>query len=157
MAIKKIPAPLSGAVRIAAHLCGVICLLGACWSVWVLTDPKVGVSCVGVQVTMQIVVAIVVFALPTNLEKQRTQLLAEREAAPAEGKLEYEEAPAPPDLVFIGVMTGILSLWAVPVVFGPVAIICGLIATALGHLKGLVAIALGIFSGGIWLAIFWWL
>src|SRR5262249_52871708 len=83
MAKKNIPAPLSGAVRIAAHLCGVICLLGACWSVSVLTDPIARNSSPGLgvilQLTMQIVVAIVVFVLPSNVDQQRTKLLAERD------------------------------------------------------------------------------
>jgi hypothetical protein len=149
-------------MNMAARLCGVICLFAACWSVKVLMDtpailaPRFSLG-LNLQLTMQFVVAIVVFFLPGNLKKQRTALLAERDAAPAEAKSEYEEATAPPDLVFIGVMTGVLSLFAVPVVFGPAAIICGVMAMGQGHPKGLVAIALGIIGIVFWVPVFSWI
>jgi hypothetical protein len=131
-------------------------------SAWFMTQPNPGDSTAirgGVQGAMmtQFILGVMMFAAPTTLEKQRTKLLAEREAAPAETKSEYEEATAPPDIVLIGMLTGILSLFAVPFVFGPAAILLGVIATARGHLKGVVAVVLGIIGIAAWIAILMWL
>jgi FKBP-type peptidyl-prolyl cis-trans isomerase FkpA len=59
-------------------------------------------------------------------------------------------------IIGIGAWLAVLSLFAVPVVFGPEAIIRGVIATVQRHPRGLEAIVLGSIGTGAWVAIFSW-
>ena len=57
-------------------------------------------------------------------------------------------------MVFLSTMFGFLSLISVAVVFGPAAIVCGIVALSEGHLKGLIGMVLGVASLIVWGLVF---
>jgi hypothetical protein len=91
------------------------------------------------------------FGMPTGMSKQRTKLLEKRAAARETGDATvYVERPAVPDLAFMSGLFGVLALFAVPIVFGPAAVITGILAATLGHWKALIGAVLGVLGIAIW-------
>jgi hypothetical protein len=85
----------------------------------------------------------------------REKMLAERDAAPPEKQEEYVEGqPRISDSAHISLMTGMLSFMAVPVVFGPAAIVSGVMAVSQGHRSGLVGMMLGLVGVVGWTVVF---
>jgi hypothetical protein len=91
------------------------------------------------------------FGMLTSVEQTRTKLLAERQAALEAGDATvYVEKPPQPDLVMMGLLFGILSLFSVAFLFGPAAIVTGVLGCARGHWKALIGAALGVLGLAVW-------
>src|SRR5262249_47457746 len=104
-------------------------------------------------VVAHVMVCITLFRLPGVVDAARARLIAEREAAGPEERENYEEAQPDPDLVAISILTGGLSIFFVPVLFAPAAIVTGVMAASSGHLKGLIGVLLGVLGLGVWIAL----
>jgi hypothetical protein len=147
-AVRTIPAPLSKTVQAAMYASGVVILLsgGLSGLVWLAGtqgplrggSPSVPLS----GVVMSLVMGAAMLSMPARIRQLREKCLQEYQASAPSGAPPPVEIPRPPDVVFMGMMFGVLSL--ISVVFGPAAIVCGIIALARGHLKGLIGIVLGV-------------
>jgi hypothetical protein len=158
--VRTIPAPLSSTVRIAMYASGVVCLLGGVlsglfWLAERLGPLRTGAPSVPYGVLFSLVIGFHVLGWPQRIQRLRDKHLEEYQAAP--GAPPPIEAPRPPDVVFLSMWFGILSLFSVAAVFGPAALLCGLVALWRGHLKGLIGMALGAAGLIVWGLVFLYL
>jgi predicted RNA-binding Zn-ribbon protein involved in translation (DUF1610 family) len=160
---QTIPGPLSQTVQTAMYLSGVLCLLGCVvsglvWLAGVQGRMKSGsLSAPLYGVIFQAMIGLSMLRMPDRIQQLREKRLAEYRASASPGAPPPVETPRPPDAVFLGTIFGILSLFsagAVAVLFGPAAIVCGLVALAHGRLKGLIGFGLGVVSLIVWGLVF---
>jgi hypothetical protein len=110
-----------------------------------------------------VIIGVFFLRLPQQGREFREKRLQEyRAAAPPDAPLPVE-IPAPPDTVSMSLLFGVLALVAplassllTVMVFGPAAVVCGVVALSLGHLKGLIGMVLGIVGLILWGLLFFW-
>ena len=109
------------------------------------------------SIVISVVVGSGALSLPHQMRKQREESLKEYQASAPPGAPPPVEMPPPADMVFLCIMLGGTALIAplfssllTVVVFGPAAVVCGIVALAQGHLKGLVGMVLGIVGMIVW-------
>jgi hypothetical protein len=155
---KTIPAPESPTMMQARMICGIVCVLGGvlCLLALLVVSASAGRMDLRLLAAMAIHFTNGVMLFSTSPVAQlREKRLAERAAAPAEKKEEYVEVPPRiSDIAQISLLTGILSWVSVPVVFGPAAIVSGVLAVSRGHLSGLVGMILGLVGVVGWAVVF---
>jgi hypothetical protein len=98
-----------------------------------------------------------ILVMPQRERQQREERLKAYQASAPPDAPPPVELPPPADTVFLCIMLGGLALIAplassllTVAVFGPAAIVCGVIALSLGHLKGLIGMVLGVISLIVW-------
>jgi len=158
MATNIIPAPESPTVLQARTICGIVCVLGGVLCLFALlavsaSAGRMDLRLLGVT-AIHFTNGILMFST-SPLERIREKRLAERDAAPPEKKEEYVEIPPRiSDIAQISLLTGILSWVSVPVVFGPAAVVSGVMAVSRGHRSGLIGIILGLVGLVGWAVVF---
>jgi hypothetical protein len=97
---------------------------------------------------------------PRRTEELREKRLEDYQTFAPPGALPTLEIPRPPDMVFLSGMFGILSLTSplvssllLAMLFGPAALVCGVVALCQGHLKGLIGVVLGVAGLIVWGAV----
>ena len=145
-----IPAPLSRSVEIVMYVSGVLCLLNAA-TTFLESLSATGGSRHGLSLGTTFIVSFqaglggCMLTMPGRLRQGREELLAKRRASSEQddpGQIEVR--PPPSDLVVISILWGALSIISWPVLFAPAGIVCGILAAAKGHLKGLIGVILGL-------------
>jgi hypothetical protein len=108
-------------------------------------------------VLFSVLAGLAIMRLPQQMEQEREKRLKEYHAAAPAGAAPPVELPPPPSAEFLSVIFGALaltsplfSLLLMVFLFGPAAVVCGVIALAQGHLKGLVGMVLGIVGMIVW-------
>jgi len=158
VATRTIPAPESPTTMQARKICGIVCILGGVLCLFALlavvgSAGRMDVSLLGAAAS-HMTFAVMLFST-SPVAQIREKRLAERDAAPAEEKEEYVEVPPRiADIAQISLLTGILSFVAVPVVFGPAAIVSGGMAVSQGHRSGLIGMILGLVGVVGWAVVF---
>jgi hypothetical protein len=162
-----IPAPPSIIVRAAMYASGAALIGGGILVILVqLADTGgpggMGLSCSPLYaVILSVLAGIRVISMP----QQRLQLRAKRfrqyQASARPDTPPLVALPQPPDMVVLSVLFGALALASplvsallLVVLFGPAALICGVVALCQGHLKGLVGMALAVLGLLVWGAVF---
>jgi uncharacterized protein (DUF983 family) len=165
-----IPAPMSNADKTAMYVSGVVLILGGVLGLVLAlaamqeSAPTHFSSTPLFGVFISIIAGFGLLRTPQRMQEQREKRLKEYQASgPADAPAPVE-IPAPPSMVSMSLLFGILSLVAplvssllVVVVFGPAAVVCGLAATAQGHLKGLIGLGLGAAGLAVWGSLFYFL
>jgi hypothetical protein len=143
--VLEIPAPLSKTVQTAMYASGVVCLLGAALAglVWLGTGGRAGFGG-SFSTFLQLGIGVALLRSPSQIQQLREKRLKEYQEFAPPGAPPPVEKSRGPDVVVLGGLFGLLSLVSVAVVFGPAAIVCGIVALAQGHLKGLIGMALGV-------------
>jgi hypothetical protein len=142
----------------ARKLCGIVCILGGVLCLFALlalsaSAGRMDRSLLGAT-AIQLTTGFMLLST-SPVERIREKRLAERAAAPAEKKGEYVEVPPRiADIAQISQLTGLLSFVAVPVVFGPAAVITGVMAVSRGHRSGLIGMILGLVGMVGWAVVF---
>jgi hypothetical protein len=158
-----VPASMSITMQVGMYAIGVLFILsGALAAVvrlsamqgpggWRVVEPALR------AIVISVVVGSGALSLPHQMRKQREESLKEYQASAPPGAPPPVEMPPPADMVFLCIMLGGMALTAplfssllTVVVFGPAAIVCGVIALAQGHLKGLIGMALGVVGLIVW-------
>jgi hypothetical protein len=100
-------------------------------------------------------------SIPQQTDQLREKRLKQYQASALPDTPPPVEIPRSPDMVFLSVMFGTLALTSplvsvllLVILFGPAAVVCGVIALGQGHLKGLVGIVLGLLGLIVWGAVF---
>jgi hypothetical protein len=156
--VRTIPAPLSQTVQTAMYVSGVLCLLGGALAglAWFSAGERAGFAA-SFSTVLQLMMGVTVLRTPERMQQQRKKRLKDYQASAPPGAPPPVEKPRPPDAVFLSTIFGILSLFsagAVAVLFGPAAVVCGMVALSQGHLKGLIGIGLGVVSLIVWGLVF---
>ena len=162
-----IPAAISITARTAMYMSGALLILGGILVVLVrLTDVQgpggIGVSSVPLYaVFFSVFMGFSVINLPQQTHQLREKRLKEYQASALPDTPPLVEMPQPPDMVSLSLMFGILALTSplvsallLVILFGPAALVCGVVALCQGHLKGLVGMGLGILGLIVWGAVF---
>jgi hypothetical protein len=142
----------------ARKICGIVCILGGVLGLFAFL--AVSASAGRMDLSLLVVTAIhftngIMLFSTSPVAKIREKRLAERDAAPAEKKEEYVEVPPRiSDIAHISLLTGILSWVSVPVVFGPAAVVSGVMAVSRGHRSGLIGMILGLVGVVGWAVVF---
>jgi hypothetical protein len=154
-----IPAPVSNNVALAMRLSGVVCLGTAAVGVIALMGGLVsGLSGIQCSVIMPIMFGAGLLAMPGRVNEQRAKLLDKRAADLEKGDPTiYVEKPPDPDLVRISLLFGILAIVMVPMLFGPLAVVTGVVALVQGHRKAMIGAVLGVLGLAVWGALFYFL
>ncbi len=99
--------------------------------------------------------------MPQQMQQRREKRLKEYQASTPPGAPPPVEIPRPPDAVFLSTLFGTLALVSplissllMVVLFGPAAVVCGIVALAQGHLKGLFGMVLGVVGLIAWGSLF---
>jgi hypothetical protein len=142
----------------ARKLCGIVCVLGGVLCLFALLAVVGSAGRMDLRLlvvsAMQLGCGIRLFSR-SPVAQLREKMMAERDAAPPEEKEKYAEAqPRIADIARISLLTGMLSFVAVPVVFGPAAVISGMMAVSKGHLSGLIGLILGLVGVVGWAVVF---
>lgn len=151
-----IPAPMSNTAKTAIYASGVVLILGGVLALVIgfaaMQEPSPGrfSSMPLFGVFISVMAGFNFLRMPQRTQELREKRLKERQASAPSGAPPPVEIPAPPDAVSLSFLFGILSLAAplvssllTVVVFSPAAVVCGIVALAQGHLKGLIGMALG--------------
>jgi hypothetical protein len=160
-------APLSDTARMAMYISGALVILGgvlpALAHLTGLRGPG-GIEAPSFPwyfVMFSVLLGFQIFSMPWRTDQSREQRLKEYRASALPDTPPPVEVPRPPDMVFLSVMFGILALTTpliasmlMAMLFGPPAVVCGLIALGQGHLKGLVGLVLGLLGLIVWGALF---
>jgi hypothetical protein len=162
-----IPAPMSNTVQTAMYVSGGVFLLAGALmglvSLAGMQGPMRGgspsVSLYGV--VFSLLMGVNLLRTPQRIQQQREKRLKEYQASAPPGAPPPVEKPRPPDAVFLSTLFGTLSMLAplissllMVAVFGPAAVVCGMVALSQGHLKGLIGIGLGVVSLIVWGLVF---
>jgi hypothetical protein len=158
---------MSPTVQMAMYASGVLLLLGSVVVVLVRLAAMEGRGTAGAMpsswygVIFSLPIAFKVLSMPQEAKQQREKRLQEYRASALPDAPPPVQLPPPPDAVSLSAMFGgfalttpLVSSLLLVVVFGPAAIVCGVVALALGHLKGLIGIGLGIVSLIVWGLVF---
>jgi DNA-directed RNA polymerase subunit RPC12/RpoP len=161
-----IPASMSGAMQAAVYTSGVVLILAGVLAavLWLAGMEGPGVPRPTFQlygVLFSFMMAFNMFSWPQQDQQQREKRWQDYKAsAPADAPPPVEMSRSP-DAVSISILFGALALTAplistllTVLVFGPAAIVCGVIALAQGHLKGLIGMVLGVVGLIVWLLVF---
>jgi hypothetical protein len=145
-----IPAPISDNLALAMRVSGIVCLgLAAFGAFAVLAGISAGGFCGAVYLPGMIGVGLL--SMPGALNKQRAKLLDKRAAAFAKGDPTYFiEKPSDPDPVRMSLLFGLLALVTVPILFGPAAVVTGIIALDQGHPKAWFGVVMGVVGLAVW-------
>jgi hypothetical protein len=141
----------------ARKLCGIVCVLGGVLCLFALL--AVSASARRIDLSLLVVTAIHftngIMVSTSPVAQLREKRLAERDAAPPEKNEEYVEVPPRiADIAHISLLTGMLSWVSVPVVFGPAAVVSGVMAASRGHRSGLIGMILGLVGVVGWAVVF---
>ena len=164
-----IAAPMSSTVQTAMYVSGVVFLLGGVLMglVWLaamqgaMRGGSPSVSPLGVFFSL--LMGANLLRMPQQMQQRREKRLKEYQvlASVSPGATPPVEIPRPPDAVFLSTLFGTLSLLSplissllMVVLFGPAAVVCGIVALAQGHLKGLIGLLLGVVSTIVWGLVF---
>ncbi|HEY7314403.1 MAG TPA: hypothetical protein VH643_33960 [Gemmataceae bacterium] len=147
-----IPAPLSRSAEIVMVVSGVLCLLNAA-TTFLVSLAAAGGSLHSLSLDTTFLVSFqaglggAMLTMPSRLRQGREELLAKpRASSEMDDPGQVEVRPPPSDLVVISILWGGLSIISWPMLFAPAAIVCGILAAAKGHLKGLIGVVLGLFG-----------
>jgi hypothetical protein len=162
-----IPAPMSSTVRAAMYASGALLILGGAVAVLVrLAEVQVpggrGATSFPLYVVLfSVLLGYRVLSAPQQTQQLREKRLNEHQASAPPGAPPPVELPRLPDMVSLSMIFGALaltsplvSLLLLVVVFGPAAVVCGVVALAQGHLKGLIGMALGVVGLIVWGLVF---
>jgi hypothetical protein len=156
-----IPAPISRNLALAMRISGIVCLGTAALGVVALLEgglPVSGLSGFCSAAFLPGLIGVSLLSMPDKLNKQRAKLLDKRAAAFEKGDPTYFiEKPSDPDLVRMSLLFGILTLVTVPILFGPAAVVTGIIALNQGHWKALIGVVLGVVGFAVWGVVFYYL
>jgi hypothetical protein len=145
---KPIPAPLSPAVETALYVSGALCLLGTALGIWFVLSAGDAVPGYAPGLPMgpfyQVLIGLGLLMMPGRQRQVREGLLRAYRAAAGADAPPPPERPRLPDAVFLGVLFGMISLFSLPFLFGPAAVVSSTVALTRGHLKGLIGLALGL-------------
>jgi hypothetical protein len=142
----------------ARKICGIVCVLGGVLCLFALLAVSASAGRMDLRLLAATAIhftnGIILFST-SPVAQLREKMLAEREAAPAEKKEEYVEIPPRiSDIAQISLLTGILSCVSVPVVFGPAAVVSGVMAVSRGSRSGLIGMVLGLVGVVGWAVVF---
>jgi hypothetical protein len=157
---KPIPAALSGTVQTAMYASGGVLLSFGVLSGLLWLGDAPGASRGGFPrvpiyaVWYSLLVGVGLLSMPRQIQQQRDKRMKEHKASAPRGAPPPAELPRPPDSVFLSTMFGVLAMFSVAVVFGPAAIVCGIVAVTEGHLKGLIGTTLGLVGLIVWGLVF---
>jgi hypothetical protein len=162
-----IPAPLSGTVQAAMYVSGVLLILAAVLLTLIrlsATEGPGGRFSPSPSLTpalFSVMCGFMILSTPQRNRQEREKRLKDYHAFAPPGAPPPVEMPRPADMVALSGMFGALSLASplvssllLVVVFGPAAVVCGVVALAQGHLKGLIGMGLGIVSLIVWGLVF---
>jgi hypothetical protein len=157
-----VPAPMSDTVQAAIYVSGVMVLFSGIMAglVWLAEMQLPGGMRPGLySCILPLLMAFSVLRMPRRQQQLREKSLKEYEAAAPPNAPPPVELPPAPDMVYLSVIFGAFSLAALlaaplfmVVLFGLAAIVCGILALAQGHLKGLIGLVLGVvglIAGGL--------
>jgi len=163
-----VPAPLSTALQAGMYAVGVVFILsGALAGLLGLAAMQgpAGMRPAGIAPLYGVVFTVIwgfsILNMPQRMRQAREgRLKAYQESAPPGGPPPVE-LPRPADMVVLCILLGAMALVAplgssllTEVVFGPAAVVCGAVAVAQGHLRGLIGLALGLVSLIVWAWVF---
>jgi hypothetical protein len=166
-----VPAPLSSTVQAALYVSGALLILGVILPLVLarLIDMPApggrGLSSLPLwSIFISLIVGYRMLSAPWQTQQLREKRLREyRTSAPLDTPPPVE-IPLPPDMVFLSVIFGWLALASplvasllLVVLFGPPAVVCGVVALCQGHLKGLIGMGLGAAGLTVWGALFFYL
>lgn len=160
--VTPIPAPLSRSVEVVMYVSGILCLLSAA-TIFLGSLSAAGGSLHGLSLGTTFIMSFQVglggclLTMPGRLHQGREELLAkQRASSEMDDPARIEVRPPPPDLVLISILCGGLSIISWPILFAPAGIVCGILAVAKGHFKGLIGVVLGLvgLAGFVFLMIY---
>jgi hypothetical protein len=160
-----IPAPMSGAVKTGMYVSGVVLILGGVLAVWLvgmqggcLSAPEL------CGVIWQVMIGVSLLRGPERTQQLREKRLKQYQASAPPGAPPLVEIPQPPGATGAALLSGVFGALALMsplvsslvmvVLFGPAAIVCGIVALSHGHLKGLIGLVLGVVSMIVWGLVF---
>jgi uncharacterized membrane protein HdeD (DUF308 family) len=161
-----IPAPISDAVQAAMYASGAVLILGGLLAAGLRFAATVesGASLPTYQmygVIFSFIVGFNLFRMPRQVQEQRKKRSHDYRASAPPDAPPPVELSRPPDAPSISILFGVLSLAAplvsamlTVVVFGPAAIVAGVVAVMQGHTKGLIGCLLGATGLTIWGLVF---
>jgi hypothetical protein len=162
-----VPAPISRVVQAAMSMSGVLLILGGVVAVvvWLVAAPVPGGGGLGFSRLYGVIISVALGFKMLRIRQQaaqaRDQRLSEYKASAPPDTPPPVELPRAPDIVFLSIWFGtaalvapLVSVLLLAVVFGPAAIVCGIVARAQGYLKGLIGVALGIAGLIVWGLVF---
>jgi hypothetical protein len=157
-----IPAPMSIAVQVALYVGGVVLILGGILPLLLSAPGGSGLSSFPLlSLFYSLVVGYRLLSMPWQRQQLREKRLKEYRTSALPDTPPPVEIPPPPDMVVLSVLFGTLALMSplvsslLPVVlFGPPAVVCGVVALCQGHLKGLIGMGLGAAALTVWGALF---
>jgi hypothetical protein len=166
-----VPALLSSTVQAALYVSGALQILGVILPLVLarLIDMPApggrGLSSLPLwSIFISLLVGYRMLSAPWQTQQLREKRLKEyRTSAPPDTPPPVE-IPRPPDMVFLSVLFGLQALTSplvasllLVVLFGPPAVVCGVVALCQGHLKGLIGMGLGAAGLTVWGALFFYL
>jgi hypothetical protein len=162
-----IPAAPSSMVRTAAYVSGAVLILGGVLAslLSMATIPVMGgrgfTSCSMLTLFLSLMLGFKILSTPGRVQELREKLFKEYQASAPLGAPPLVELSPPPEMESLSLLFGILSLVSplfssllMTVLFGPAAVVCGVLALAQGHLKGLIGLVLGVVSLIVWGLVF---
>jgi hypothetical protein len=164
-----IPAPMSITARTGMYVSGVLLILGGIGPLLVRLADVPAPGGIGAPsfplyvVFFSIAAGWKVLSWPHQTKELREKRLKEHQASALPDAPPPVELPQPPDMVFLSLMFGLLALLSplfssllLAVAFGPLAIVCGVVALCQGHFKGLIGMVLGVAGLFVWGAVFFY-
>jgi hypothetical protein len=161
---------MSGAVKAAMYVSGVVLIVGGVLTLVVGLAAMQGpsppryLSSALYGVVFSAIMGFKLLSMPQQTQQLREKRLHQYQESAPPGAPPPVEIPAPPDLVSLSILSGAQALAAplissllTVVVFGPTAVLCGMVALAQGHPKGLIGVGLGAAGLAVWGLVFYFL
>jgi hypothetical protein len=152
-----IPAPVSDNLALAMRVSGLVCLGTAAVSAFaVLSGLAVG-GFWGV-VYLPGMIGVGLLSMPGTLNNKRAKLLDQRADAAEKGELTcFIEKASDPDPVRMSLLFGLLAVVTFPILFGPAAVVTGIIALNQGHGRALFGVVMGVVGLAVWSVLVYYL
>jgi hypothetical protein len=110
---------------------------------------------------LSLIAGFTILRTPGRVQELREKLFKEYQASAPLGAPPPVELPRDPDMVVLSVIVGLFSLGfplvaplLMGVLFGPAAVVWGVVALSQGHFKGLIGLVLGVVSLIVWGSVF---
>jgi hypothetical protein len=152
----SIPSPVSKKLALVMQLSGLLWLVwavfvGVLWISGEVPELRQSSCITSFILFFCIPCAVRLICFPGSLNERRTRLLMERQRALEQGDpTVYVEKSSPPDLVRMSLLFGLLAAVALPIVFGPLAIVTGIPGAARGYWMAWIGILLAICGLVVW-------
>jgi hypothetical protein len=146
-----IPAPVFSNLALVMRISGGVCLGMAAVGVCFACLRNGGFSSIYGAALFSALIGGLLLNRPSTLHEQRAILLKKREVALEKGDpTVHVEVSSDPDIVQMSLLFGFLALFTVPIIFGPAAVVTGIIAANQGHRTALLGIVIGVHGLAVW-------